>query len=79
MILDVWAPLANSVAVRTSEGDRMLVKRGDHWVDDVDLAAGTDYAVVLDGGDPLPDPRSLRQPRGVHEASRVFDTAAFEW
>jgi maltooligosyltrehalose trehalohydrolase len=79
MILDVWAPLAHSVAVRTSEGDRPLVKHGDHWIDDVDLPVGTDYALVLDGGDPVPDPRSLRQPKGVHDASRVFDAAAYDW
>lgn len=29
--------------------------------------------------DLLPDPRSLRQPDGVHEASATFDTSAFEW
>ena len=79
MILDVWAPLAKSAIVRTRDGDRRLTQRGQHWVDDVDLPPGTDYAIVLDGGDPVPDPRSLWQPHGVHEASRVFDPAAFRW
>ena len=27
----------------------------------------------------MPDPRSRRQPAGVHERSRTFDPAAFEW
>jgi maltooligosyltrehalose trehalohydrolase len=41
---------------------------------DVDTAeAGTDYAFALDGGDPLPDPRSRSQPAGVHGPSRVVD------
>jgi maltooligosyltrehalose trehalohydrolase len=79
MILDVWAPLARSVAVRTRDGDRPLMQRGDHWLDGVDLPAGADYAIVLDGSDPVPDPRSLWQPDGVHKASRVFDPAAFTW
>ena len=79
MILDVWAPLAKSVSVRTRDGDRALTQCGQHWVDDVDLPPGSDYAIVLDGGDPVPDPRSLWQPDGVHEASRVFDPTAFGW
>ena len=33
---------------------------------------GTDYWIVLDG-EAVTDPRSLQQPAGVHEASRVFD------
>jgi maltooligosyltrehalose trehalohydrolase len=40
---------------------------------------GTDYALVLDGGQPRPDPRSAWQPHGVHGASRVVDHAAFPW
>ena len=79
MILKVWAPLAATVAVRTTEGDRALQRRGYHWIDDVEILPGTDYAIVLDGGDPVPDPRSLWQPDGVHKASRVFDLSAFDW
>jgi maltooligosyltrehalose trehalohydrolase len=79
MMLRVWAPLATTVAVRTADGDRALQRQGDNWVDDVELLRGTNYAIVLDGGDPVPDPRSLWQPEGVHRASRVFDLAAFPW
>ena len=32
-----------------------------------------DYGFVVDGEGPFPDPRSLRQPHGVHELSREFD------
>jgi maltooligosyltrehalose trehalohydrolase len=43
-------------------------------------AEGTDYAFLLDDDDnPLPDPRSLWQPQGVHGPSRRYDHAAFEW
>ncbi len=79
MMLEVWAPLATTVAVRTTQGDRALRRHGDNWIDDVPLAPGTDYAIVLDGGHPVPDPRSLWQPDGVHQASRVFDPSAFDW
>ena len=33
-----------------------------------DAGPGTDYAYRVDGSDPLPDPRSAWQPRGVHGA-----------
>ena len=38
-----------------------------------------EYRFALDGGAPLPDPRSLFQPRGVHGPSRVVDHGAFRW
>jgi maltooligosyltrehalose trehalohydrolase len=39
-----------------------------------------DYGYLLDDrSDPLPDPRSRRQPGGVHERSRTFDATAFDW
>ena len=79
MILKVWAPLVSSVSVRTPEGDRALERHGDTWVDSVELPSGTDYSIILDGADPVPDPRSRWQPDGVHGTSRVFDSGEFEW
>ena len=38
-----------------------------------------DYGFSLDGGAPLPDPRSPHQPTGVHGLSRAVDHSAFEW
>src|SRR5262245_33172544 len=40
---------------------------------------GTDYRFAVDGGEPLPDPRSPWQPDGVHGPSRVVDHARFRW
>src|SRR5205085_10958117 len=37
---------------------------------------GQDYSYVLDGGDPLPDPCSRWQPRGLRGPSRVFAPGA---
>jgi maltooligosyltrehalose trehalohydrolase len=79
MILSVWAPRASSIAVRTAGGDRPLRRDGDVWSDDRELAPGTNYAILLDGSDALPDPRSLWQPDGVHSASRVFDPSEYNW
>ncbi len=41
-----------------------------------DVVAGTDYRFSLDGGPPIPDPRSAWQPNGVHGPSRLADPAA---
>ena len=38
-----------------------------------------DYGYLVDGGEVRPDPRSRRQPHGVHGLSRTFDAAAHEW
>ena len=41
---------------------------------------GSDYAFLLDDDPtPLPDPRSPRQPNGVHGPSRVYRPQAFAW
>jgi len=50
------------------------------WVADVpDAGDGADYMFRLDGGDPLPDPRSPRQPFGILGVSRSYDHSAFRW
>lgn len=74
----VWAPEAERVRVRVDGTDHaMTAATGGWWQADV---TGTDYAFLLgDDEKPLPDPRSLRQPHGVHEASRVYDHSAFAW
>jgi maltooligosyltrehalose trehalohydrolase len=78
-MIEIWAPLASTVAIRTADGDIPLEPAGDgHWRA-LDLPPGTDYSIVLDGADPVPDPRSRRQPAGVHAASRAFDSTAFQW
>ena len=77
----VWAPAAQSVQLRVG-GDNLPMKSGAHgwWHRSVTLdAAEMDYAYVIDGGRPLPDPRSPWQPNGVHGASRTVDHSAFVW
>jgi len=39
-----------------------------------------DYGYLIDEEDtPRPDPRSRRQPAGVHQRSRTYDPASFAW
>jgi len=40
---------------------------------------GDDYGFSMDGGEPLPDPRSPWQPGGPHELSRFVDHDRFSW
>ena len=44
------------------------------------MPEGTAYGYLLDDDPtPLPDPRSLRQPFGVHERSVTFDPGGYTW
>ena len=76
--LRVWAPKAQTVEVEVS-GTRSPMTSGDDGWWSASVADVVDYAFVLDGGDPRPDPRSPWQPYGVHGRSRTVDHAAFAW
>ncbi|QWF82679.1 malto-oligosyltrehalose trehalohydrolase [Amycolatopsis sp. CA-230715] len=78
MSFRVWAPSADRVRVRVDGIDHeMTAADGGWWHADAD---GTEYAFLIgDGDEPLPDPRSRRQPGGVHAPSAVYDHAAFRW
>ena len=78
---EVWAPEAGRVELE-SGGLLTALTAGERgwWAAEVpELGPGADYAFRLDGGPPLPDPRSRWQPSGVHGPSRVYDHRAFEW
>jgi maltooligosyltrehalose trehalohydrolase len=80
-IIKVWAPDAERLEVKIQES-RLGMKRSEKgwWMVESPLAVhGADYAFIVDGGEPLPDPRSPRQPQGVHGPSRIFDHGAFPW
>jgi maltooligosyltrehalose trehalohydrolase len=75
----VWAPRAETVAVRLGREDYPLAHEG-YGVRSarVPAAAGDDYWFVLDGK-PLPDPCTRWQPKGLRGPSRVLDVSAFAW
>jgi maltooligosyltrehalose trehalohydrolase len=83
----VWAPDATTVTLVTStDGDRReweLERRDGGWWALASEFEGpahpVDYGFSIDGGAVRPDPRSLRQPDGVHELSREFDPAGYAW
>lgn len=80
-IFEVWAPKPDTVELEVN-GQRhpMRADESGWWrVDVPGIEAGSDYAFVLDGGLPRPDPRSAWQPQGVHGPSRLVDHDAFAW
>ena len=77
--LVVWAPRADCVELITNTGQSELDAAGDGWFRTQRPPAGSDYQLSLDGGEPLPDPRSESQPGGPHGPSRIVDHDAFRW
>ncbi|WP_284980790.1 malto-oligosyltrehalose trehalohydrolase [Arthrobacter sp. efr-133-TYG-118] len=80
---DVWAPFAESVTL-LAEGQQYEMRAHDDgaagwWTADVPRRAGTDYGYLVNGEGPFPDPRSQRQPGGVHALSRTFDASSYAW
>ena len=77
----VWAPLASRMDVSVKGGSFRMTKGADGWWAATVPAAGPgdDYTFSIDGGPPLPDPRSDWQPHGVSGPSRLVDHAAFRW
>jgi maltooligosyltrehalose trehalohydrolase len=75
MRFSVWAPTAESVELLWSEQRLPLHKGAEgYWQIDVDGArAGDRYRYSVNGGPPLPDPRSRWQPDGVHGSSALVD------
>ncbi len=85
MSFEVWAPRAQRV--RLVLGDDLLEMHatdGGWWAGDTGdvgpVPDGTRYGYLLDDDErPLPDPRSRRQPDGVHALSATFDPGAYAW
>jgi maltooligosyltrehalose trehalohydrolase len=80
-VLRVWAPDADRVEVEIAGARREMARLDGGWwsAEPPDARPGADYAFVVDGGPPLPDPRSHSQPTGVHGPSRIVDHDAFPW
>ena len=75
MILSVWAPSAKSVELVTpARRVALAVDDKGYWQGEVDAAdVRGGYKYSIDGGKPLPDPRSRWQPEGVHGPSHLSE------
>ena len=76
----VWAPNRQQIELQIGgERREMIAAGGGWWEAREDYPPGTDYFFCVEGGAPLPDPRSAHQPAGVHGPSRLVDRKAFAW
>ncbi|MFD6401389.1 malto-oligosyltrehalose trehalohydrolase [Nocardia sp. NPDC060249] len=77
----VWAPEAGAVRLQLDGVEHPMRRNGGgNWSVRVDAGQGARYGFLIDD-DPtvLPDPRSARQPGGVHETSAVHDLDQTVW
>lgn len=79
----LWAPFAEKVIFHNETTKERLPMEQDtlgYWQLKTDRIQNDDlYRFSIDDGDLLPDPASLSQPLGVHEASQVIDLHSFSW
>ena len=77
----VWAPIPELVRLDVDGRLHAMTRSDDGWWHaSVDAAPQARYGYLLDD-DPtvLPDPRSARQPEGVHERSQLWHPAQAAW
>jgi maltooligosyltrehalose trehalohydrolase len=81
--LAVWAPKPDRVRLVLDDATHDMTRDEDGWwtPDGVDAVPdGARYGYLLDDEPtPRPDPRSRRQPDGVHALSARWDPAAYAW
>jgi maltooligosyltrehalose trehalohydrolase len=79
----VWAPKAETMALRWRDQTLRMDgpnKRGWWTLEVPEAGCGDAYAFLLDDDPtPIPDPRSPRQPEGVHGVSELYDHSKFDW
>jgi maltooligosyltrehalose trehalohydrolase len=81
---DVWAPSAGAVSLVSGDLEHpmeRLTGTSDGWwhAPGFDGGEGVPYGYRVDGEGPFPDPRSRRQPDGVHALSAGFDAGTHFW
>lgn len=78
----VWAPRAQRAELVADDAVISMERADDGWFTPAGPVPDgeVDYGYRLDGDElVLPDPRSRRQPGGVHGRSRTFDAGAHVW
>ena len=78
----LWAPGGRAVGLRLEGRDFPMCKDGAGWFETAvaGAAPGAAYGFVLDDSETvLPDPRSPRQPDGVHAPSQLHTVDPEAW
>jgi maltooligosyltrehalose trehalohydrolase len=81
MLFEVWGPRVARMRVQVDGTAHEMERDADgFWRAEVPTEGEADYGFLLDDDEhPVPDPRSRRQPGGVHGLSRTFDPTAHRW
>jgi len=80
MTYDVWAPLASKVALAIGDERYPMDKHDGGWWRSLRPHSAKPYGYLIDESETVtPDPRSRRQPDGVHSPSALVDLETFEW
>jgi len=76
MTFELWAPAASRVTLSLDDAEHPMTPAGDGWwKSDVESVDGQRYGYLLDDDTTvLPDPRSRRQPDGVHGHSAIISS-----
>ncbi|MFP3940369.1 MAG: malto-oligosyltrehalose trehalohydrolase [Thermoanaerobaculia bacterium] len=74
-VFRVWAPRSAAGVELVLRGERRAMEAAPDgwWEVSAEAAPGDEYAFLVDGEGPYPDPRSPYQPEGVHGPSRLVD------
>jgi maltooligosyltrehalose trehalohydrolase len=80
----VWAPRAQRLRLSVGDAIVEMTRGADDWWSPAGpvphISEEVDYGYLIDDSDtPRPDPRSRRQPAGVHQRSRTYDPSSFAW
>lgn len=80
-LFEVWAPVPNTVRVAVDgTAHDMTASTGGWWRAEVDAKPDSRYGFLLDDDTAvLPDPRSPRQPDGVHSPSQLHRLDESAW
>ena len=79
--VNLWAPEKKEVILISGDQKIAMTKNANgHWLaSDFVQTENEDYAFLVDGEGPFPDPRSLWQPKGIYGPSRWVDHSKFPW
>lgn len=76
----VWAPTPDRVRLHLDGRLHEMTESNGWWTAEAAAADGARYGFVLDDDESvIPDPRSPRQPDGVHEASALYSPESYTW
>ncbi|MGB6180561.1 MAG: malto-oligosyltrehalose trehalohydrolase [Rhodococcus sp. (in: high G+C Gram-positive bacteria)] len=78
--LSVWAPTPERVQLHLAGELHPMTAQDGWWTAEVPAADGDRYGFVVGDDDAvIPDPRSPRQPDGVHESSALYSPETYPW